>query len=120
MARSAGEITIDGSDILRNIRINIRWPRALGLRMWVASRLFQLGGWVSGTNVVVEIEADMTDARKANTLDEASCNPDGTYNGARALSWLSDVLTGGKGMSEGEVREMFADAKAKREIVAPR
>lgn len=56
----------------------------------------------------------MTDPRKADTLDEASRNADGTYNGARALSWLSDILTGGKRMTEDEVRQMFADAKAKR------
>ena len=56
----------------------------------------------------------MTDPRKAATLDEASRNADGTYDGARALSWLSDVLTGGKGMPEGEIRAMFADAKAKQ------
>jgi len=56
----------------------------------------------------------MPDPRKAETLDEAARNPDGTYNGARALSWLSDVLTGGKGITEYEVRQMFADAEAKR------
>lgn len=56
----------------------------------------------------------MTDPRNANTLDEAARNPDGTYDGARALSWLSDVLTGGKGVPEGEIRQMFADAKAGR------
>ena len=55
-----------------------------------------------------------SDPRKANTLDEATRNLDGTYNGARALSWLSDVLTGGSGMAECEVRATFADAKAKR------
>ena len=60
------------------------------------------------------MEPSMTDPRKAGTLDEAARNPDGTYNGARALSWLSDVLTGGKGVSEDEVSTMFADAKAKR------
>jgi hypothetical protein len=60
------------------------------------------------------MEPNMSDPRKANTLDEAARNPDGTYNGARVLSWLSDVLTGGKGMTEDEVRAMFADAKAKR------
>jgi hypothetical protein len=54
------------------------------------------------------------DPRNADTLDDAARNPDGTYDGACALSWLSDVLTGGKGMTEGEVRAMFADAKAKR------
>ena len=60
------------------------------------------------------MEPVITDPRKANTLDEAARNPDGTYNGARALSWLSDVLTGGKGVPEGEIEQMFADAKAKR------
>jgi hypothetical protein len=61
-----------------------------------------------------------TNPRKAETLDEAARNPDGTYNGARALSWLSDILTGGKGMTEDEVRQMFADAKAKRANEAAR
>lgn len=60
----------------------------------------------------------MTDARPdprtAATLDEASLNPDGTYNGARALSWLSDVLTGGKGISADEIKAMFDVEKAKR------
>lgn len=54
-----------------------------------------------------------SDPRKAKTLDEAALNPDGTYNGIRALSWLSDVLTGGKGMSEKEVAEIAE--KVKRE-----
>lgn len=63
MARSAGEITIDGGDLMASIRIGIRMPRAFGLRMWIATRLFELAGWVSGTNVVVEIdeETDATD-----------------------------------------------------------
>ena len=56
----------------------------------------------------------MTDPRKAGTLDEAALNPDGTYNGLRALSWLSDVLTGGKGLSEDEVAKIAADVKAKK------
>lgn len=56
----------------------------------------------------------MTDPRNANTLDEAARSPDGTYDGARALSWLSGVLTGGKGVPEAEIRQMFADAKARR------
>lgn len=58
MARSAAEITINGSELLRNIRINIRWPRAFGLRMWIAGRLFVLAGKISGTSVVVEVEGD--------------------------------------------------------------
>lgn len=63
----------------------------------------------------------MTDPRKADTLDEAARNPDGTYNGARALSWLSDVLLGvGKGIPEDEIKQMFADAKAERADVAVR
>ena len=59
----------------------------------------------------------MIDPRKADTLDEAARNADGTYNGARALSWLSNVLTGGKGVSEAEVMEMFEDVKAKQSTI---
>lgn len=64
------------------------------------------------------MELNMADPRKAETLDEAARNPDGTYNGARALSWLSDVLTGGKGVSEAEVMVMFEDVKAKQSTIA--
>lgn len=61
----------------------------------------------------------MKDPRKAKTLGEAALNPDGkTYNGARALSWLSAALSkDGKGMSEEEVRKLWAEARAKRETV---
>ena len=58
----------------------------------------------------------MTDPRKAKTLGEAAMNPDGTYNGLRALSWLSDILTGGKGLSEEEVAEIAADVKRQKGI----
>jgi hypothetical protein len=57
---------------------------------------------------------DRQDPRKARTLDEASANGDGTYNGARALSWLSEALFPGNSLSEAEVRQIFEDAKAKR------
>lgn len=56
MARSTGEITIDGSELMSSIRIGVRMPRLFGPRMWVATRLFELAGWVSGTSVVVEVE----------------------------------------------------------------
>ena len=57
----------------------------------------------------------MSDPRKAKTLGEAAMNPDGTYNGIKALSWLSDVLTGGKGMSEEEVAKIAAEVQPKKE-----
>ena len=44
-----------------------------------------------------------SDPRDAKTLEEAARNPDGTWNGARALAWLSACLGGGKGLSEAEV-----------------
>ncbi|PMX29244.1 MULTISPECIES: hypothetical protein [unclassified Pseudomonas] len=53
------------------------------------------------------------DPRDAKDLDEASRNPDGTYNGLRALSWLSRALTGGKGIPLEEVEQIAAEAKAK-------
>jgi len=54
------------------------------------------------------------DPRKAETLGEAALNPDGTYNGLRALSWLSGVLNPGKGLSEEEVAKIWADVKRKK------
>lgn len=56
-----------------------------------------------------------TDPRKAKTLGEAARNPDGTYNGAKALSWLSEALRPGHGVPEAEVRKMWNQAKAKAE-----
>ncbi len=56
----------------------------------------------------------MDDPRKARTLDEAASNGDGTYDGARALSWLSEALHPGRGISEAEVRKMWQDAKDRK------
>lgn len=53
------------------------------------------------------------DPRSAATLDEASRNSDGTYNGARALSWLSEVLRPGKGIPESDVQAIWEAEKAK-------
>lgn len=56
----------------------------------------------------------MSDPRKAATVREASLNPDGTtYNGAKALSWLSEALNPGKGLPEEEIAAMFEEAKRK-------
>lgn len=55
------------------------------------------------------------DPRKAKTLGEACANGNGTYNGIRLLSWLSEVLHPGKGLSEEEVREIAAEVERKRE-----
>lgn len=41
----------------------------------------------------------MADPRKAKSLGEAAKNPDGTYDGRKALSWLSEVLHPGQGVS---------------------
>lgn len=47
------------------------------------------------------------------TLDEASKNPDGTYDGAKTLSWLSEAL--GYKIPEAEIKEMFDVIKRKKE-----
>lgn len=56
----------------------------------------------------------MSDPRKAKTLGEASDNGDGTFNGAKALSWLSEVLFPGKGIPESEVLAIWEAAKINR------
>ncbi len=53
----------------------------------------------------------MADPRKAKTLDEAARNEDGSYNGVRVLSWLSEVLFPGNGMDEAEVLQLVEEVK---------
>lgn len=45
----------------------------------------------------------VSDPRLAQTLGEAAQNPDGSYNGLRALSWLSEALNPGRGLPLSEV-----------------
>ena len=54
------------------------------------------------------------DPRKAKTLGEACANGDGTYNGIKLMSWLSEAMAPGKGFSEEEVKKMREEVKAKR------
>jgi hypothetical protein len=61
MAKDAGEIIVDGSELLHSLRIGIRMPRLFAPRMTVATWLFQLAGLVSGTNVVIEVDEGATD-----------------------------------------------------------
>lgn len=56
----------------------------------------------------------LPDPRKATTLDEAAANGDGTFNGARALSWLSEAMNPGKGASEAEVRAAWEVARRRK------
>ncbi|NTG48981.1 hypothetical protein G6M04_16515 [Agrobacterium rhizogenes] len=56
MTRDCGEVIVDGGELLRSLRIGVRVPRMFGPRMTLATWLFILAGWVSGTRVVVEID----------------------------------------------------------------
>lgn len=61
----------------------------------------------------------MSDPRKAPDLDAASRNPDGTYNGVRALSWISAAVARGlgsksNGLSETEVAQIWQAVQAKK------
>lgn len=57
----------------------------------------------------------MSDPRKADNLRDAALNEDGeTWNGAKALSWLSEALNPGKGLPEDEVRHMIDEVKQRR------
>lgn len=49
------------------------------------------------------------DPRTAKTLGEACANSDGTYDGFRLLSWLSECLSPGKGVSVGEVKKIWKE-----------
>jgi hypothetical protein len=53
----------------------------------------------------------MTDPRRAGTFGEACANGDGTYNAFRLLSWLSEVTSPGRGLSEAEVRALYEEKR---------
>lgn len=59
--------------------------------------------------------------RKAKTLGDAALNPDGkTYDLFKAMSWASAAVTGGKGMSEEEVRRLYEEVKARNGKPTPK
>lgn len=53
----------------------------------------------------------MSDPREAMTLGDACQNPDGTYNTFKMLSWMSEVLNPGNGMTEADVRRVYDERK---------
>ena len=57
----------------------------------------------------------MSDPRNAKTLGEAAQNPDGTYNLAKAMSWLSSVMSPNASLSEDDVKKIIDEVKAKKE-----
>lgn len=59
------EIIVDGRELLSSIRIGVRMPRAFGVRVAIATYLFELAGWVSGTTVEIEVDDDDLDAEPA-------------------------------------------------------
>lgn len=61
----------------------------------------------------VEDQEAVVDPRKAATLDEAAKNENGTYDGAKALSWLTEALNPGHGIPAEEIRQRF-DARVER------
>lgn len=46
------------------------------------------------------------DPRYAPDIATAARNPDGTWNGVRALAWMSEALNPGHGLSEAEVAKI--------------
>jgi hypothetical protein len=54
------------------------------------------------------------DPRYAKTLGEAAQNPDGTFNGLKGLSWLSEVLNPGRGIPLADVQRIAAEVIAKK------
>ncbi|EIY2512153.1 hypothetical protein ACUHOO_000794 [Pseudomonas aeruginosa] len=55
------------------------------------------------------------DPRVARTIGEAAANGDGTFNGIRLLSWLSEVLHPGHGLSVEEVEELHQQVRQEQQ-----
>lgn len=52
---------------------------------------------------------------EARTLEDAAKNPDGTWNGFKAMSWMSEALNPGRGFTPEEVEAIWDDVKARKE-----
>jgi hypothetical protein len=54
------EVRVDASDVLSDLKMDVvitgRWK--MGVRVWVATRLFQLAAWVLGASMDVNTEQD--------------------------------------------------------------
>lgn len=49
-------ITVDGREVMQTIRLELRLPRAFGLRMKLAALCARAAGWLSGTQVSVVVD----------------------------------------------------------------
>jgi hypothetical protein len=50
------EIVVDGRELMSTVTLSVRMPRLFGLRMWLATKLFELAATVTGFNVVIEVD----------------------------------------------------------------
>ncbi|KAB2781253.1 hypothetical protein [Brucella anthropi] len=67
VSSKSDEIVIDGRDLLSSIRIGVKMPRMFGVRMTIATWLFNLAGFVGGLNVVVDADSEEYDADDEST-----------------------------------------------------
>lgn len=56
MAKALDDMTIDGGEVLRSIKITVRMPRLIGARIWIGSKIMLFGAWVTGMTVSFEID----------------------------------------------------------------
>jgi hypothetical protein len=49
------ELTIQGKDMMQELKITISWPKTLGFRMWLTRKIIAFAGFVSP----IKIDADI-------------------------------------------------------------
>jgi hypothetical protein len=61
------EATIDGKQVLSAIKIEIRWPRTFGFRMWLTRQFIALAGLISPVAIDADIKAEAQGEPDAST-----------------------------------------------------
>jgi hypothetical protein len=61
------ESTIDGRKLLETIKVEIRWPRAFGFRMWLTRQIIGLAGLVSPIVIDADVRSEREDETDAST-----------------------------------------------------
>lgn len=80
--------------------------------LWPSKALIDLAAQTNGQFGKLGGTAD---PRKAKSIEDACSNGDGTFNGYRLMSFLSEAMNPGKGFSVEEVEAMARKGKVKTE-----
>lgn len=56
-------ITVDGREVMQSVRLELKLPRAFGVRMRLAALCARAAGWLAGTQMHVVVDGEAEEAQ---------------------------------------------------------